>query len=533
MPLARYVPKSPSQPLVDEPDTQDLDEMHYVQRDSSANAHAARRGARNADLTGVGEGFAGNTSTTSTVEGMRLRRGRICPSPARLQPGAPARSAAQMETVREDADPGTNSGGSTRDEMGDRQEDPEVGAQLPPSPGDDEQIATTDRRDVRRRRDARTAARPSTGGGVGDETGNGHEDAEAGAQMGAQRQSPPSAGDGEARATTGPQDVGEGRGARTGARGFAWSTGSREDQWNRRLKLAEAVRDAKAYYCPHGRTEERWRDVVNKVKDNNSLLFFALKPNSPGSTSWDTLKKEWMKIFKEWKRRNDAGANTSGAAEMYTELDQICQQIESLRVDAEQQAKAGVRRSSFQAPRQEEINSMINGDLRGRARVVARDLGEQLQQARDSGELGDDGGETFTPAPRADNPGGSSARSGRGGGARDAARALEAAMAERANARAAAEADARAEAARARAEADERREAREQARTQAQAAQFTGLITAFVTSAENARREDRLARAEEARLRAEEAAADREARREDREAQNAFMLEAIRTLRGG
>jgi hypothetical protein len=116
---------------------------------------------------------------------------------------------------------------------------------------------------------------------------------------------------------------------------------------------------------------------VNKVKDNNSLLFFALKPNSPGSTSWDTLKKEWMKIFKEWKRRNDAGANTSGAAEMYTELDQICQQIESLRVDAEQQAKAGARRSSFQAPRQEEINSMINGDLRGRARLVARDLGEQ------------------------------------------------------------------------------------------------------------------------------------------------------------
>ena len=76
MPLARYVPKSPSQPLVDEPDTQDLDELHYAQQDSSANAHAARRGARNADLTGDGEGFAGNTFTTSTVEGMTLRRGR-------------------------------------------------------------------------------------------------------------------------------------------------------------------------------------------------------------------------------------------------------------------------------------------------------------------------------------------------------------------------------------------------------------------------------------------------------------------------
>ena len=106
MPLARYVPKSPSQPLVDEPDTQDLDELHYAQRDSSANAHAARRGARNADLTGVGEGFAGNTSTTSTVEGMTLRRGRFCPSPARAQLGAPAPPArfAALDPVREEED---------------------------------------------------------------------------------------------------------------------------------------------------------------------------------------------------------------------------------------------------------------------------------------------------------------------------------------------------------------------------------------------------------------------------------------------
>ena len=62
---------------------------------------------------------------------------------------------------------------------------------------------------------------------------------------------------------------------------------------------------------------------------------------------------------------------------------------------------------------------MINGDLRGRARLVLTQLGEQVQEARDSGELGDDGGETFTPAPRADTPVSSAARSGRGGGARD------------------------------------------------------------------------------------------------------------------
>ena len=302
MPLARYVPRSPSQPLVDEPDTQDLDEMHYVQRDSSANAHAARRGARNADLTGDGEGFAGNTSTTSTVEGMTLRRGRFCPSPARVQPGAPAPPArfAALDPVREEEDSGTHLGVGGA-EMGDRHEDAEVGAQPLPSPGDDDTIATTDRRDVRRRRDARTAPRPSPGGGVGDGTANGHEDAEAGAQVGAQGQAPPSAGDDEARATTGPQDVGEGRGARTGARGFTWSSGTREDQRDRRLKLAEAVRDAKAYFCRHGQTQNKWKDVVDRVKANDSPLFFALKPNSPGSTSWETLKKEWTSLFKDWK----------------------------------------------------------------------------------------------------------------------------------------------------------------------------------------------------------------------------------------
>ena len=89
----------------------------------------------------------------------------------------------------------------------------------------------------------------------------------------------------------------------------------------------------------------------------------------------------------------------------------------SLRANAEQQAKDGVRRNSFLAPRQDEINSMINGDLRGRARLVLTQLGEQVQEARDSGELGDDGGETRSPAPRADTPVSSAARSGRGGGA--------------------------------------------------------------------------------------------------------------------
>jgi hypothetical protein len=286
---------------------------------------------------------------------------------------------------------------------------------------------------------------------------------------------------------------------------------------NRRLKLAEAVRDAKAYYCVHGRTEEKWRAVVDRVKANDSALFIALKPNSPGSTSWETVRKEWTKIFKEWKIRNDAGASTSGAAETYTELDQICQQIESLRADAEQLAKAGVRRSSFQAPRQEEINDMINGDLRGRARLVARNLGEQLQEARDSGELGDDGGETFTPAPRADNPPSSSARNGRGGSARDAARELE--MAILGQARALAEAEARKE--EARAEAEARREERSAAQ-----------MRAFLEYMENARREDRDRQALREEEERKERARKEEEDRKERAAERAEQAHLIREILG-
>ena len=386
---------------------------------------------------------------------MRLRRGRICPSPVQAQPGArtpPARLRA-LDPVREEEDSFTQLGGGVGAEMGDRHEDAEVGAQPLPSPGDDDPIATT-----------------------------------------------------------GPQDVGEGRGARTGAQGFNWSSDTREDQRDRRLKLAEAVRDAKAYFCRHGTTQDKWRDVVDRVKANDSPLFFALKPNSPTSSSWETLKKEWTFIFKEWKRRNDAGANTSGAAETYTALDQICQQIESLRADAEQQAKDGVRRSSFLAPRQDEINSMINGDLHGRARLVATNLGEQLQEARVSGELGDDGGETFTPAPRADNPGSSAVRSGRGGGARDAAKALASVLKEQGTARAEAQAKAQAEA------------------TQA-------LVQTLVESQERARREDRewqekqAAADREERRQAAAAAAQAEQAKEAAAAQQAFMLEAIRLIR--
>ena len=81
-------------------------------------------------------------------------------------------------------------------------------------------------------------------------------------------------------------------------------------------------------------------------------------------------------------------------------------------------------------------------------------------------DLGDDGGETFTPAPRADNPGSSAVRSGRGGGARDAAKALASVLKEQGTARAEAQAKAQAEA------------------TQA-------LVQTLVESQERARREDR------------------------------------------
>ena len=174
------------------------------------------------------------------------------------------------------------------------------------------------------------------------------------------------------------------------SRGFRWNTGTEEEQMSRRLKLAEAVRTTKAYFCPHGKTEERWRAVVQEVKGENdtSELFFALKRNLPGSNSWETLKTEWSRIFKEWQTRDTNGALTSGAAESYTELDQICQNIASLIKDAKEQAKNGHRRSSYIAPAQAEIDAQINGDLQGRARVVVRNMSAEMEEARANGEIG-------------------------------------------------------------------------------------------------------------------------------------------------
>ena len=116
---------------------------------------------------------------------------------------------------------------------------------------------------------------------------------------------------------------------------------------------------------------------------------------------------------------------------MVSELDIICQQIADMKADAKAAAKS-TRRSSFQAPKQSEIDSMINSNLSGRALLVATNLAEQMQEARDHGDLGEESGEMFTPAPPP--------RQGRGGGARTAAKELADAMSEAVKTREAAQA---------------------------------------------------------------------------------------------
>jgi hypothetical protein len=211
------------------------------------------------------------------------------------------------------------------------------------------------------------------------------------------------------------------------------------------------------------------------------------------------LKKEWNKIFKEWKPRNESGARTSGAAEEVSDLDIICQQIADLKADAAATAKSA-RRSSFQAPRQADIDSMINSNLSGRARLIATNLAGQMQEARDQGDLGEDSGEMFTPA--------APPRQGRGGGARTAAKELADAMAISAKTREAAQA-----------RADELARQQLQIARESVAAQQTALLE-FMKSSEADRRADR-----EQQARKDEE--DRKERAEERKEMFALIARAF------
>ena len=69
------------------------------------------------------------------------------------------------------------------------------------------------------------------------------------------------------------------------------------------MKLARAVHEARAYDCPSGTKEKRWRAVVDAVKGegNSSELFKLLVPNSAGSTSHRTLEKYFTRLFDDWE----------------------------------------------------------------------------------------------------------------------------------------------------------------------------------------------------------------------------------------
>ena len=122
-----------------------------------------------------------------------------------------------------------------------------------------------------------------------------------------------------------------GRGGRPAP--FTWTDGGDVKLYSRNLKLALGVFEAKAYDCPHGTMEARWRQVVAYLKSNNSRLFALLEAED--TTSWRRVRTYWAGdpkknsdgLFLEWDRAMTRRANTSGAAEDYTEFDKAMENI--------------------------------------------------------------------------------------------------------------------------------------------------------------------------------------------------------------
>ena len=122
-----------------------------------------------------------------------------------------------------------------------------------------------------------------------------------------------------------------GRGGRPAP--FSWTDGGDEKLYSRNLKLALGVFEAKAYDCPHGTMEARWRQVVAYLKSNNSRFFALLEGED--TTSWRRVRTYWAGdpkknsdgLFLEWDRAMTRRANTSGAAEDYTEFDKAMENI--------------------------------------------------------------------------------------------------------------------------------------------------------------------------------------------------------------
>ena len=182
-------------------------------------------------------------------------------------------------------------------------------------------------------------------------------------------------------------------------RSFSWTDGGDDKLYARNLKLAHGVLEAKAYDCPHGTMEARWRQVVAYLKSNDSRLF-ALLAGAEDATSWRRVRVYWAGdskkgiegLFAEWNRATVRGANTSGAAEDHTEFDNVMENIKkAIRDGLGKQPKK--RKNSFLVDDGTMINIQhaLDGSLGDTTTMhaAATKTVAQIQRAGDDGRIRD------------------------------------------------------------------------------------------------------------------------------------------------
>lgn len=195
-------------------------------------------------------------------------------------------------------------------------------------------------------------------------------------------------------ASQSPIAMGNGRRDRTP---FSWTDGGDEKLNDRNLKLAQGVLEAKAYDCPHGTMEARWRQVVAYLKSNNSRLFALLEGED--TTSWRRVRMYWAGdtkkcsdgLYLEWERAMRRRANTSGAAENHTEFDDVMENIKkAIRDGAGRQTKK--RKNSYGVDDDTvfRINRALSGSL-GDTTFHAAGVRtvQEIQRAQNQGTIRD------------------------------------------------------------------------------------------------------------------------------------------------
>jgi hypothetical protein len=97
---------------------------------------------------------------------------------------------------------------------------------------------------------------------------------------------------------------------------FRWGAPASDESKQRILKLMTVAYDTRAFIETKVKQEQRWRQVVEGVKRNNSSLFAQLRPHidSSGSftQSWRTLKEKFDDVYAAWKRQESDEARSSG-----------------------------------------------------------------------------------------------------------------------------------------------------------------------------------------------------------------------------